>query len=77
MRWQGRARIETSRPARGRCGGGFRYDHLAPSLLEKDKWDNWVIDTAYNPAMPAQAVCKLEGFVYAASDAVYWEHGRP
>ena len=57
-------------------GGGFRYYHLAPSLLEKDKWGNWVINKAYNPAMLAQAVCKLEGFVYAPSDAVYWQQGH-
>ncbi len=25
-------------------GGGFRYYRLAPSLLEKDKWGNWVIN---------------------------------
>ncbi|MGH9426007.1 MAG: site-specific DNA-methyltransferase [Terriglobia bacterium] len=57
-------------------GGGFRYYHLAPSLLEKDKWGNWVINKAYNPAMLAQAVCKLEGFIYAPSDTVYWQHGH-
>jgi adenine-specific DNA-methyltransferase len=42
--------------------GGFRYYRLAPSLLEKDKWGNWVINKSYNPAMLAEAVCKLEGF---------------
>ncbi len=57
-------------------GGGFRYYHLAPSLLEKDKWGNWVINKAYNPTMLAQAVCKLEGFTYAPSDTVYWQHGH-
>jgi adenine-specific DNA-methyltransferase len=57
-------------------GGGFRYYHLAPSLLEKDKWGNWVINKAYNPAMLTQAVCKLEGFNYSPSDAVYWQHGH-
>ncbi|UVT16034.1 MAG: site-specific DNA-methyltransferase [Nitrospira sp.] len=57
-------------------GGGFRYYRLAPSLLEKDKWGNWVINKAYDPAMLAQAVCKLEGFTYAPSDAVYWQHGH-
>jgi len=57
-------------------GGGFRYYHLAPSLLERDKWGNWVINKAYNPAMLAQAVCKLEGFTYAPSDTVYWLHGH-
>lgn len=56
-------------------GGGFRYYRLAPSLLEKDKWGNWVINTAYNPAMLTEAVCKLEGFTYAPSDTTYWQHG--
>ena len=56
-------------------GGGFRYYSLAPSLLEKDKWGNWVINKTYNPAMLAEALCKLEGFTYAPSDAIYWQHG--
>jgi adenine-specific DNA-methyltransferase len=57
-------------------GGGFRYFRLAPSLLEKDKWGNWVISRQYNAAMLAEAVCKLEGFSYAPSDAIYWQHGH-
>ena len=57
-------------------GGGFRYYRLAPSLLEKDKWGNWVIHRDYNAAMLAKALCKLEGFRYAPSDAVYWQHGN-
>ena len=57
-------------------GGGFRYYRLAPSFLEKDKWGRWVISREYNPAMLAEAACKLEGFVYAPSDTIYWQHGR-
>ena len=57
-------------------GGGFRYHRLAPSLLEKDKWGNWVINQTYNPAMLAEALCKLEGFTYAPSDSIYWQHGH-
>ena len=57
-------------------GGGFRYFRLAPSLLETDKWGNWVINDAYNPAMLAEALCKLEGFYYAPSDTLYWQHGH-
>ena len=57
-------------------GGGFRYYRLAPSLLEKDKWDNWVVSKEYNAAMLAEAVCKLEGFSYAPSDSLYWQHGH-
>jgi len=59
-----------------RGGGGFRYYRLAPSLLERDKWGNWVINKDYNAAMLAEALCKLEGFSYAPSDSVYWQHGH-
>jgi adenine-specific DNA-methyltransferase len=57
-------------------GGGFRYFRLAPSLLEKDIWGNWVINQEYNAAMLAEALCKLEGFTYAPSDTLYWQHGH-
>ena len=57
-------------------GGGFRYYRLAPSLLEKDKWDNWVINKKYNATMLAEALCKLEGFTYAPSETIYWQHGH-
>lgn len=56
-------------------GGGYRYFRLAPSLLERDKWGNWVINQLYNAAMLAEALCKLEGFTYAPSDTLYWQHG--
>lgn len=57
-------------------GGGFRYYRLAPSLLEQDKWGQWVISKEFNAAMLAEAACKLEGFTYAPSDTVYWQHGH-
>ncbi len=57
-------------------GGGFRYYTIAPSLLEKDRWGNWVINKAYNPAMLSEAVCKLEGFRYEPSESHYWQQGR-
>ncbi|GDZ94271.1 DNA methylase N-4/N-6 domain protein [Planktothrix agardhii CCAP 1459/11A] len=56
-------------------GGGFRYYQLAPSLLEKDKWDNWIINKTYNAEMLAEALCKIEGFTYSPSDTFYWQHG--
>lgn len=57
-------------------GGGFRYYRLAPSLLEKDKWGNFVINKEFNAAMLAEALCKLAGFTYAPSDTIYWQHGH-
>jgi len=56
-------------------GGGFRYFKLAPSLLRQDAYGQWVINKEYNAEMLAQALCKLEGFTYAPSDAHYWQHG--
>lgn len=56
-------------------GGGFRYYKLAPSLLERDRWGNWVISREYDAAMLAQALCKLEGFTYAPSEVHWWQHG--
>jgi adenine-specific DNA-methyltransferase len=56
-------------------GGGFRYYSLAPSLLEQDRWGNWVVNKNYNPAMLAEALCKLEGFTSAPSDSQWWNHG--
>ena len=57
-------------------GGGFRYYHLAPSLLEKDRWGRWIINQDYRAEMVTEAVCKLESFTYAPSDTHYWMHGH-
>ncbi|GAB3978272.1 site-specific DNA-methyltransferase [Spirosoma terrae] len=56
-------------------GGGFRFYRLAPSLLEQDRWGNWIINKSYNAEMLTEALCKLEGFTYAPSETVYWKHG--
>jgi adenine-specific DNA-methyltransferase len=57
-------------------GGGFRFFKLAPSLLEKDKWGNWIVSKQYKPEMLAEAMCKLEGFRYAPDREIFWNHGH-
>ncbi|WP_374393432.1 site-specific DNA-methyltransferase [Tabrizicola sp.] len=57
-------------------GGGYRFFRLAPSLLEKDQWGNWVIRKEYNPAMLAEAMCKHFNYTYAPSTEHYWMHGQ-
>lgn len=57
-------------------GGGFRFCRVAPSLLKRDEFGNWIINSCYNPEMLAEAVCKLEGFTYAPSKTDYWRHGQ-
>jgi len=57
-------------------GGGYRYYRLASSLLEKDRWGQYVISKDYKPEMLAEAVCKLTGFTYAPSQEHFWQHGH-
>jgi adenine-specific DNA-methyltransferase len=57
-------------------GGGFRFARLAPSLMEKDAWGNWVIRKEYNPTMLAEAMCKHFNYTYAPSTEHFWMHGQ-
>lgn len=57
-------------------GGGFKYYELAPSLLEKDNFDMWVINQQYNAAMLAAAMAKHENFKYCPDATHYWKQGR-
>ena len=64
-----------SKAANWKGGGGFRYYTLAPSFLERDKWDNWVVNKTYNAEMLSKAICKLEAFTYLPSETEWWNHG--
>lgn len=57
-------------------GGGFRFYTLAPSLLNRDKYGNWIISKKYNPDMLAAAMAKQEGFRYLPDEHVYWKQAR-
>ncbi|MCK4665440.1 site-specific DNA-methyltransferase [Candidatus Dependentiae bacterium] len=57
-------------------GGGFKFYELAPSLLKKDKYDNWVIDECYNADMLAASMSKHEGFKYYPNPEIYWKQGQ-
>ena len=58
-------------------GGGFRYFTLAlHHFLQQDQFGNWIINKKYNPVLLTQAVCKVEGFIYAPSETLYWQQGH-
>ena len=57
-------------------GGGFKFYTLAPSLLNKDQYDNWVISKEYNAQMLAAALAKQEGFRYQPDPHTYWKQAR-
>lgn len=56
-------------------GGGFKFYTLAPSLLNQDRFGNWVINKEYNPDMLAAAMAKQEGFRYQPDPHAYWKQG--
>lgn len=57
-------------------GGGFKFYELAPSLLEKDKHGQLIINKEYNANMLAAAMAKHEGFTYGPSSEFYWKQGK-
>lgn len=57
-------------------GGGFKYYYMAPSLLKKDRYDQWVINDEYNPTMLAAAMAKHESFCYCPDEVYYWKQGQ-
>ena len=58
-------------------GGGFRFYELAPSLLKKDSFGNWIIDSeVYNADLLAAAVAKLNGYYYVPDETVFWKQGK-
>lgn len=65
-----------SKAVKWKGGGGFKFYTLAPSLLNKDKYGNWVISKEYNPDRLAAAMAKQEGFTYQPHEAVYWKQGQ-
>lgn len=57
-------------------GGGFKYYDMAPSLLKKDHYDQWVINADYNAPMLAAAMAKHENFRYSPDEVYYWKQGQ-
>lgn len=56
-------------------GGGFKFYELAPSLLKKDGFDNWIIEPKYNADMLAAAMAKQEGYKYQPSSENVFKQG--
>ncbi len=56
-------------------GGGFKFYTLAPSLLRKDKFDNWIIEPSYNADLLASALAKQEAFTYHPDSEHFWKQG--
>lgn len=56
-------------------GGGYKFYELAPSLLNKDKYNNWIISDEYDADMLAEAMAKHNGFKYIKNQDVFYKQG--
>ncbi len=54
-------------------GGGYRFYELAPTLINKDAFGEYVINKEYDADMLAAAVALHEGFRYQPDDNLFWK----
>ncbi len=54
-------------------GGGYRFYEVAPTLINKDPFDEYVINEDYDANMLAAAVALHEGFRYQPDSDLFWK----
>ena len=54
-------------------GGAYKFYELAPSLINKDNFDEYVINSEYDADMLASAVALHEGFSYQPDSEIFWK----
>lgn len=54
-------------------GGGYRFYELAPTLIKKDAFGEYVINEEYDADMLAAAVALHEGFQYQPDENLFWK----
>ena len=59
--------------AKWESGGGYRFYELAPTLINKDPFDEYVINEDYDADMLAAAVALHEGFRYQPDGNLFWK----
>ena len=57
-------------------GGGFKTYRLASSLLTPDANGMLTFNPEFTDEMTAEAVAKLEGYVYDAAPSVFWQQSK-
>lgn len=57
-------------------GGAYKFYELAPSLINKDGFDEYVINKEYDADMLASAVALHEGFTYDPDSEIFWKQSK-
>lgn len=57
-------------------GGGYKFYELAPSLINKDDFGEYIINKEYDADMLASAVALHEGFTYKPDNTIFWKQSK-
>lgn len=57
-------------------GGAYRFYELAPSLINKDAFDEYIINPEYDADMLAAAIALHEGFTYQPDGNMFWKQSK-
>jgi len=57
-------------------GGAYKFYELAPTLINKDEFGEYVINKDYDATMLASAVALHEGFIYTPDTSLFWKQAK-
>lgn len=57
-------------------GGGYRFYELAPTLINKDEFGEYIINPEYSADMLAAAMALHEGFIYEPDIVKFWKQSH-
>jgi len=66
-------RTGVSKQVNWQGGGGYRFYELTPTLIQKDDFDEEIINPEYDANMLASAVALHEGFTYQPDEEQFWK----
>ena len=62
-----------TKSAKWEKGGGYRFYELAPTLINRDDFGEYIINEAYDADMLAAGVALHEGFTYHPDSNLFWK----
>lgn len=57
-------------------GGAYKFYELAPTLISKDEFGEYVINKSYDAEMLSSAVALHEGFTFAPDGEIFWKQAK-
>ena len=57
-------------------GGAYKFYELAPTLINKDAFGEYIINKEYDADMLASAVALHEGFSYEPNNTIFWKQSK-